>query len=371
MRIVQMTSVHDARDVRVFNKMSASVASAGHEVHLIVPKANPGVETIDGVIVHGLPLPKGRIARMFGTVNQVLDVAAELQGDLYQFHDPELLRNSVNFQEKMGVPVVYDSHEDYRLQMKYKYWLPRRTRTMVAAGVGWIEDRTVRRLAGVIAATPSIAERFSEHPACVVVQNFPLLNILQTGATTEDFDRQAGRFGYVGALSVERGAKHMVDALAEAGPDISLELGGEWYPRSLRDLCAESPGWKQVNEQGYMDRAQVAAMFRRVFAGLALLHPVQSYLTAYSTKMFEYMAGGLPVIASDFPVWRSIVDEAECGLLVDPLDPVAIGRTMRRLADDPDTARVMGANGRRAIEAKYNWISEQEKLLVFYDRLVS
>jgi len=166
-----------------------------------------------------------------------------------------------------------------------------------------------------------------------------------------------------------RGAKQMIDALSEAGPDVSLELGGEWSPPSLRETCADSPGWQQVNEQGYMDRGQVAAMFRRVFAGLALLHPVQSYLTAYSTKMFEYMAEGLPLIASDFPLWRNIIDEAGCGLLADPLNPVAIGRAMRRLTDDPDAARMMGANGRRVVETKYNWNREQEKLLAFYQRL--
>lgn len=368
MRIVQMTSVHHSHDVRVFYKMSASVASAGHEVHLVVPKPRPGIEIIDGVVVHGLPLPANRLDRMYRTVNRVLNVAGDLGGDLYQFHDPEFLRNAVSFQEKVGVPVVYDSHEDYRFQMKYKGWLPPWSRTTVGDSLGWFEDRTVRRLAGVIAATPSIAERFSEHPDCVVIQNFPFLKKMQKGKA-EDPQRMVGRFGYVGGLSHVRGAKQMIDALAEAGSDVSLELGGHWYPLSLREICADSPGWRQVNELGYVNRGQLAEMFRRVFAGLALLHPVQSYLTAYSTKMFEYMAEGLPVIASDFPLWRSIIDDAECGLLADPLDPVAIGRAMRELTDDPDAARRMGANGRRVVETTYNWDREQEKLLAFYQRL--
>ncbi len=368
MRIVQMTSVHFWRDPRVFIKMSASVAEAGHEVHLVVPREDVGVETVDGVTVHGLPLPANRRDRMFGTVSRVLDTAAELKGDIYQFHDPEFLLRAPGFQDRVGAPVVFDSHEDYRLQMQYKIWIPAWGRAPLGHAVGWVEDRTVNRLAGVVVATPSIAERFEDHPACVVVQNFPVLNELVV-SEADATDREVGRFGYVGGLSVVRGAEQMVDALPEAGEGVRLDLGGPWTPESLRDVCAEKAGWQQVDEQGFMSRDQIAVMFRRVFAGLSLLHPTPSYLTAYSVKMFEYMAGGLPFVASDFPMWRTIVDEAECGLLADPLDPVAIGRAMRQLTDDPEAARRMGANGRRAVETKYNWGNELKKLLAFYEKL--
>jgi glycosyltransferase involved in cell wall biosynthesis len=286
--------------------MCASVVAAGHEVHLVVPTGKPETQIVDGVIVHGLSLPSNRIERIYRTVSQVLNVAAELQGDLYQFHDPEFLRVSVDFQQKTGAPVVYDSHEDYRLQMLYKSWLPRWSRRLVAASVGRIEDRAVCKLAGVIAATPSIAERFGDHPACVVIQNFPITaNTNVSGAEFEN--RVVGRFGYVGSLSIVRGAKEMIDAIAEAGPDVSLELGGAWQPAELREVCVARRGWRQVIERGYLERDEVYSMFGRVFAGLTLLHPVDSYLTAYSTKMFEYMSVGLPVIASDFPLWRRIV----------------------------------------------------------------
>jgi glycosyltransferase involved in cell wall biosynthesis len=369
MRIVQMTSVHDWRDARVFLKMCAGVASAGHEVHLVVPRDTVGVETIDGVVIHGLPRPANRRDRMFGTIGRVLETAAGLKGDIYQFHDPEFLLRAPGFQDRVGVPVIFDSHEDYRLQMQYKIWLPKWSRRSVGHAVGLIEDRTVNRLAGVIAATPSIAERFRHHPACVVVQNFPVLEELRV-PESECGQREVGRFGYVGGLSVVRGAEQMIDALPVAGKDVRLDLGGPWTPPSLREACAAKQGWQQVDELGYMNRDQIATMFRRVFAGLSLLHPTPSYLTAYSVKMFEYMAGGLPFIASDFPMWRGIVDDAECGLLANPLDPVAIGKAMRQLTDDPDAAMRMGENGRRAVEEKYNWGREQEKLLTFYGTLV-
>ena len=66
-----------------------------------------------------------------------------------------------------------------------------------------------------------------------------------------------------------------------------------------------------------------------------------------STKMFEYMARGLPVVCSNFPLWAEIVGGADCGIAVDPRDPAAIADAIRRLDEDPALARRLGENGRR------------------------
>jgi glycosyltransferase involved in cell wall biosynthesis len=86
--------------------------------------------------------------------------------------------------------------------------------------------------------------------------------------------------------------------------------------------------------------------------------------------MFEYMAAGLPVIASDFPLWRSIVQGAGCGLLVDPQNPMAIRDAIERLLRNPQEAERMGARGREAVRQKYNWPVEEQKLLNLYQELL-
>ena len=78
------------------------------------------------------------------------------------------------------------------------------------------------------------------------------------------------------------------------------------------------------------------------------------------------MAAGLPVIASDFPVWRAIVDGAQCGLLVDPLDEQAIASAMRWMLDHPEEAEAMGRRGRAAVEQQFNWDHEASTLIAFY-----
>src|SRR5690606_2331394 len=104
-------------------------------------------------------------------------------------------------------------------------------------------------------------------------------------------------------------------------------------------------------------------------AGLVTLHPKINYFDALPIKMFEYMAAGLPVIASDFPLWRQIIEADDCGICVDPLSPEAISEAINYLAANPAVAERMGRNGQRAVEEKYNWSAEERALLEFYGSL--
>jgi glycosyltransferase involved in cell wall biosynthesis len=84
--------------------------------------------------------------------------------------------------------------------------------------------------------------------------------------------------------------------------------------------------------------------------------------------MFEYMAAGIPVIASDFKLWRTIVDGAECGVCVDPMEPAAIADAIDFLVRNPEVARRMGRNGREAVKTQFNWDNEELKLIRFYEQ---
>ena len=123
------------------------------------------------------------------------------------------------------------------------------------------------------------------------------------------------------------------------------------------------------NAPGHLDRDGIGRLLAASRAGLVTLHPTVNHLDALPVKMFEYMAAGIPVIASDFPLWRGIVDGAGCGLCVDPRDPAAIAAAIDYLAGHPEIARRMGENGRAAVHARYNWRTESTKLIAFYAQL--
>jgi glycosyltransferase involved in cell wall biosynthesis len=149
-----------------------------------------------------------------------------------------------------------------------------------------------------------------------------------------------------------------------------LELAG-WFsvPRLHAELVA-TPQWEHVKWHGLLDRNGIASLLKRVRAGLVVLHPDQPYVASQPTKLFEYMAAGIPIIASDFPLWRSIIQEAGCGLLVDPFDTRALASAIERLMTNPDEAEAMGRRGRKAVEERFNWANEERTLLSFYSSLL-
>ncbi len=147
----------------------------------------------------------------------------------------------------------------------------------------------------------------------------------------------------------------------------TLLLAGKFIPESLRNETTKLAGWEQVNEFGHVSREEVQQILARGMAGLVTLHPIINYKDALPVKMFEYMAAGIPVIASDFPLWREIVEGNECGICVDPLDEKQIAEAIQYLVDHPEEAKRMGDNGRRAIEQKYSWEMEAKKLIAMYE----
>ena len=85
--------------------------------------------------------------------------------------------------------------------------------------------------------------------------------------------------------------------------------------------------------------------------------------------MFEYMSAGVPIVASDFSLWREIVVGTGSGLCVDPADPAAIAAAIDRLAGDAELGVRCGTNGARAIAGEFNWSAQARKLLKLYGHL--
>jgi glycosyltransferase involved in cell wall biosynthesis len=110
----------------------------------------------------------------------------------------------------------------------------------------------------------------------------------------------------------------------------------------------------------------VADILGNARAGLLVLKPVEHEMVTLPIKLFEYMAAGIPVISSDFPVWRKIVEGAGCGLLVDPGDTDAIAGAMQWILDNPEEAQAMGDRGRRAVVDQLNWDVEAKTMSDFY-----
>ncbi len=358
--------MHRADDARIFGKECRSLAAAGYETYLVV--AGEVDREVDSVRIRSVPLPGGgRLARISLATLRVFRAARALRAGLYHVHDPELLPIAVLLRLG-GATVVYDAHEDLPRDLESKDWIPPTLRGGLAVVVDRVELILARRMSAVVTATPTICDRFaSAGCSALAVCNYPIVGEFVRGPQA-DFGRDSRPdVGYVGGISAIRGSRVMVEAAGIAG--IGLSLAGR-ISEGERQALGFMQNWSNVRFLGHLSRRGVAEMLGECFAGLVVLQPTRAYRESLPIKLFEYMAAGIPVIASDFVPWRRLVEDAGCGICVDPTDPAAVAAAIRELDADRPRAREMGLRGRDAFQARFNWSSEEAKLLELYRSLV-
>ena len=364
-KVCHFTSIHPSGDTRIFVKECTTLAQAGFEVFLLAVDTKSEIK--NGVSIINIPgAGQSRISRMTATAKRVYRAALDLDARIYHFHDPELIPFALRL-VKAGKKVIYDVHEDIPRQILAKHYIPAPFRKLTSFIVEKIEDRAVAKFSWIVTATPFIRDRFRKLNKHVTeVCNFPLQGELTSQMPYHERPKQ---LCYVGTITRERGIIELITAMNTL--PYCLHLCGEFYPLSLREEAMALPGWKQVTEHGFASREVVNSVLESSRIGMVTLHPIINYIDAYPVKMFEYMMAGIPVIASDIPLWKQIVDKTGAGVCVDPLNPEAIRNAIIRLMEDETTSIRMGEAGRLAVMLKYNWQQEETKLIDIYKTLAA
>jgi glycosyltransferase involved in cell wall biosynthesis len=365
-KVCVLTSAHPALDVRIFHKECRSLARAGYDVTLVGLHGESAC--IDGVRIKAITPAKDRWERWLKTTVAVYRAAVATRADVYHFHDPELIPAGLLLRAR-GKKVIYDMHENLPLTVSYKPYIPKWMQRPLSTALALMESLTVRLFSGLIAATPEIAARFARLSNVCVVQNYPMREEFpQEGAPSAPSDYVV----YVGVrITKARGAEEMVRAmeLLSDTPPVRLKLAGTIESPELQQQLEAMAGWKSTDYLGPLGRAGVSELTRNAVAGLVVLHPEPNYVTSHPVKLFEYMCAGIPVIASDFPGFRAIIEQAQCGILVDPFSAKDLADAIGFLCTHPEEARAMGARGRLAVNSRYNWQHEEQSLLGMYNRL--
>lgn len=369
MKVCHLTSVHKWNDTRIFYKECISLSSFGYNVSLIVPHEKD--EIVKGVRVLGVKSSKGgRLKRATLICYRILRRAIKEKAQVYHFHDPELIWVGIIL-KLLRKKVVFDIHENIRAQIKVKEWLPFRYFFSLLFGA---IDYISAKIFFLVLAENSYDQIYKKSGAKYkVVLNFPEINfgdnflrIRRTGLTNGIL--------YVGSVSKDRGIDITIEALRllhQKNIDFVFYCIGPIDSKLKAEIMENIKNYNMEEKVFFLGHIPINEAYeysKRCKVGLSILKPIENYLNSYSTKIFEYMSIGLPVIVSNFKLY-DFVEKHDCGICVDPKNPEAIANAINVMLSDDKRSEQMGKNGRKAVLENYNWEGEKVKLIELYNHL--
>ncbi|MBN2852669.1 MAG: glycosyltransferase [Clostridia bacterium] len=366
-RVCHISIVHKKNDIRIFHKECVSLAKAGYEVIYISQGTHDDVES--GVKLTGFQAQhnRNRLTRFLFSGRKIVKFALAQNAYIYHIHDPELIRFS-KLIKRAGCKVVYDSHENSPLQIYEKEWIPKVLRPLVAAMVDWIEMKYIKYCDLIFAVADSTCERFKDYADKVIkLENLPIKKEFENIDIDYDKKSENNVFCYSGAIWKERGLLNTCFSF-EKIKNVSLEIAGRIDIDPLDEFIASLPS--NVSYLGYLNRKGVMKVYEKSMAGLCLFNPYPNNMIDPPTKIYEYMASGIPTICSNFKSMEEVVLTYDCGISVNPNNREEIESAIIYLSSHKDEVKRMGQNGLKAINEILNWEIHEKVLIDAYRRFL-
>lgn len=373
-KVCMISTVHNAEDVRIFHKEAKSLKKAGYHICLIA--RYPQNSLVEGIEIRALPEVHSKIRRMVMAPFRALAMAVNVRASIYHFHDPELLFIGYLLKIFTKSAVIYDAHEDFPATVFARDWIPEWLQPVLSRMVDFLELTISRKFDAVITADPAVAQRFSRiHKKVTILYNVPLkeLIVLQS-ADSQERERS---LVHIGSLSRSRGVwflRDVIDELVSMEVEFQMDFFVNETSRDIKEdfgsQIAEAGLNSYVNMYEAIPYSALLQELRNYRIGLIPFLDMDKYHKNIATKMFDYMASELAIVASDLPPQRLVIGAVECGKLIEPEDPQAFARAIKDLLADSAEVKRMGKNGWLAIQSQFNWEEEEKKLLKLYQDLL-
>lgn len=365
------TSVHTWNDPRIFYKEAVSLAKK-YDVELHAP-ADFDFKEEKGVKIFGLPKWE-KVSDRKKIRKELLKRINRSTADIFHFHDPELIFLGFYIKIFKRKIVIYDIHEDYYTQILLKKWIPTFLRTVVSIIFSFLEKLFCNYFDLIIFAENYYKNSFPQKiiNKSADILNYPILNETKSITKNNDYVKVI----YTGFVSAERGAINMIKChrvLIKKGYNIRLYLVGHLKDENIISLIENDAELSEtieiIGKREYVDKSEIDIQYSDADIGLTLISSKAHYEKKLLTKFFEYMQNEIPIVISNYNKWEKLVRDTECGICVDPDNIIETVNAVEYLINHPTIAKQMGKNGRKAVEEKYNWDTQAEKLITVIESI--
>ncbi len=367
--VFHITMAHNRYDTRIFLKECRSIAKIkDYSVTLLVKDGLPSEEKDKVKILNLSKPPPNRLMRFLSGILSLAVETSKRRPDIVHIHDPELIM-LIPLWKALGIYTIFDMHEYVPKDIWTKHYL---------SGVQKITIGSLylafERIALLSEATVFAEHSYSKHypwlTRSVSVLNYPQISEIPNGSLRKDFT-----FCYLGGVSHNRGiisALRAIKRLRDNGIPSTFLCIGPIDPKVISDpLFSLALQEKWLEAPGRIPANKAWPRIAKCQIGLAILDREENFTQSYPTKVFEYMAIGIPVITSDFTLYKKVIENTHCGLSVPPESADKIFEAMKRLVTDEDYATKLGENGRQSVSKYFSWSSQENKLLGLYKQLLN
>ena len=365
--VCHVTSAHSRYDGRIFLKQCSSLAKNNYKVTLLC------CDTLDDEVknkVNIVSINKQFSSlrdRIFNSKRMLKKMCLEINADIYQFHDPDLLSLAL-YMKRKGKVVIFDSHEDYPSLFLEKQSIPVFLRKCLSSVYSLYEKHVFKKIDGVICVADYQLDRIKKiNSNAVIITNYPIID--------NDFKKNKSvknTLCFAGGVRADWNHDTVIKAIEDID-DVKYMVAGS-YKESYLETLKSYKGFEKVEFLGKLDKKGVKDLYSNSNVGIALCsyRPNTCYKKGSlgNTKIFEYMMYELPVIFTDFDVFKNILKEGKFGIAVNPYDSKEVEAALRYLLDNPKIAKEMGAIGRKLVVEKYNWEAQAKILIKFYNDVV-
>ena len=374
-KVCVITTVHYPFDTRIFYKEAQTLISGGYDVSIIAAHDKNQVKNKVNII--SLPKTSNKFYRMFFQSWKAFVLALKHKADIYHIHDPELLPVGLLIKLIKRRKVIYDVHEDFPSTIWTREYLFDWMKPIAANILCILEKIFGKKYDAIITADPYVAARMRKINSNVItLLNVPPKSLIKFQPSFEKY--RVKKLVHIGSLSYSRGMWvliELMELIKISGLDIELHIYAKSTPSkdflAFSDAIIRKGLEKEIIIHDPLPYDQMLVTLKDFDIGLIPFLDREKYYRNIATKMFDYMASGLAIIASDLPPQRTVIEEADCGKIVEPGDVKKFADVVANLDNNPEEVNRMGKNGWLSFKNKYCWEQEAPKLLKLYHTLTS
>jgi glycosyltransferase involved in cell wall biosynthesis len=367
--------MHHWDDDRIYQRACVGLAREGHEVYLVATK--PDIDIKESIVHFKWISQRKGLQRRWLSSREAMAIARDIEADIYHFHDPDLLPHVGRLRKwRKKAVIIYDVHENYDERI-----MSLKVPKMIKFLFLWIWRKFQLRISnnvhGIVTTTESMFEIFrSISVPTIAVSNMPYLSVL--GNSNQILEKTPWTVYTSGTNSSKRNCAQTIRAIPlikKEIEDIKFIFAGNYKPETylndLKVLARELGIEENVEFQGMMSWKENFARTARMEVGCVFYEDNVNNRLTIPNRLFEYMYSGVAVIGEFFPEVKKVIQDSDCGVVVDSSDPESIAQGIIKIFSDYTRLKHYQSNAQRAIIETYSFERELKRLIQFYFTLIS